>query len=71
MIRKGYAIGFLGLGLALLGAQTETGHRIATSAQHVREYFQDLKGAGKSLSPVERFMFSLALASTDRSEATR
>ena len=71
MIRKAYMIGFLGLGLALLGTQSAAGHRIVTSAQHFQQYFQDLKGAGNSLSPVERFMFSLALVNTDRPQKSR
>jgi hypothetical protein len=35
-----------------------------SSAQSFQHYFQDLKGAGTSLSPVERFVFSLILANT-------
>jgi hypothetical protein len=35
-----------------------------SSAQSFQHYFQDLKGAGASLSPVERFVFSLVLANT-------
>ena len=71
MIQRGCKIGFLGLGLLLLGTQSTTGQRIIDSAQHFRQYFHDLKGAGNSLNPVERFMFSLALANTDRSEKAR
>jgi hypothetical protein len=38
--------------------------RLVSSAQSFQHYFQDLKGAGASLSPVERFVFSLVLANT-------
>ena len=38
--------------------------RLVSSAQNFQHYFQDLKGAGASLSPVERFVFSLVLANT-------
>jgi len=38
--------------------------RVVSSAQSFQHYFQDLKGAGASLNPVERFVFSLILANT-------
>ena len=39
--------------------------RVVSSAQSFRFYFKDLKAAGSSLSPIERFVFSLVLANTD------
>jgi hypothetical protein len=39
-----------------------------SSAQSFQHYFQDLKGAGASLSPVERFVFSLILTNTKTPE---
>ncbi len=38
--------------------------RLVSSAQSFQHYFQDLKGAGASLNPVERFVFSLILTNT-------
>jgi hypothetical protein len=38
--------------------------RIVSSAQNFQRYFRDLKGAGNSLNPIERFVFSLVLANT-------
>jgi hypothetical protein len=36
--------------------------RVVSSAQSFRYYYKDLKQAGTSMSPIERFMFSLVLA---------
>ena len=52
------------LGLAA-GVSTGAHRRVARSAQSFQRYFEDLKGAGNSVSPVERFVFSLVLASAD------
>jgi hypothetical protein len=38
--------------------------RVRASARIFRQYFKDLKGAGNSLNPIERFVFSLVLANT-------
>jgi hypothetical protein len=38
--------------------------RVVSSARNVERCFQDLRSAGTSLSPIERFMFSLVLANT-------
>ena len=53
--------------LAVLMAGVSTGQhlRLAASAQSFQRYFHDLKGAGNSVSPVERFVFSLVLATAD------
>lgn len=65
MIRKVYTIGVVALGLLALGAQPKARHRITASAQNFGQYFHALQGAGSSLNPVERFVFSLALANTN------
>ena len=36
--------------------------RVVTSAQSFRYYFRDLKQADATLSPLQRFVFSLVLA---------
>lgn len=36
--------------------------RLVSSAQSFHYYFRDLKKAGTSLNPIERFVFSLVLA---------
>jgi hypothetical protein len=63
MIRKVSIIGILGLGIVLMGVEPGMGHRIAASAKSFQQSFRDL--AGSSLSPVERFVFSVVLASTN------
>lgn len=65
MKRKAYRIGLLALGLILMAVGPASYNRIATSRQNFQEYFRDLDQAGSSLSPVERFVFSLVLANTD------
>jgi hypothetical protein len=61
MIRKGYVVGVLAL--ALLGAvQPQAWRRIAVSAQNYEHRFDELSGARASLNPIERIVFSLALA---------
>jgi len=68
MKRKAFTIGFVALGLTLLVAVPTNG-RIATSRQNFQQYFRDLDQTGASLSPVERFVFSLVLANTDVSRS--
>jgi hypothetical protein len=65
MIRKGLIVGILGLGIVMGGMQPGTRQRIAASAKNFRQSFRDLKMAGDSLSPLERFVFSVLLASTN------
>ncbi len=43
--------------------------RFVSSAQRFRDYFHDLKKSGSSLSPIERFVFSLVLANTKAPQA--
>jgi hypothetical protein len=65
MIRKAYIIGVLAAALTAATVRSTPAYdKLAASAQHFRQSFQDLKGAGNSLNPVERFVFSLVLAHT-------
>jgi hypothetical protein len=65
MIRRGCIIGTLALVLGVSAFQRSPALcRLVSSAQNVQHYFRDLKGAGSSLNPVERFVYSLVLAST-------
>jgi hypothetical protein len=66
MIRKAYIIGTLvaGLTVAALQGGPSIG-RLASSAHNFEHHFQNLKN-GNSLNSVERFVFSLVMANTDR-----
>jgi hypothetical protein len=65
MTRKAYIIGILTVGLMATAVRNAPVYgRVVSSAQSFQHYFQDLKGAGASLNPVERFVFSLILANT-------
>jgi hypothetical protein len=65
MTRKAYIIGILTVGLMATAFRNAPAYgRLVSSAQSFQHYFQDLKGAGASLSPMERFVFSLVLANT-------
>lgn len=65
MTRKAYIIGILTVGLMATAFRNAPAYgRLVSSAQSFQHYFQDLKGADASLSPVERFVFSLVLANT-------
>ena len=63
MIRKAYIIGVLAAALTATVVRTSPAYsKLATSAQNFKQSYCDLKGARNSLSPVERFVFSLVLA---------
>jgi len=65
MTRKTCIIGVLTVGLMAMALRSAPAYgRLVSSAQSFQHYFQDLKGAGASLNPVERFVFSLILANT-------
>jgi hypothetical protein len=65
MTRKACIIGILTVGLMATAVRNAPVYgRLVSSAHSFQHYFQDLKGAGSSLSPVERFVFSLVLANT-------
>jgi hypothetical protein len=65
MIRKVFLMAVLALAVLVAGTSTSAQRRVTTAAQSFHRYFQDLKGAGNSVSPVERFVFSIVLASAD------
>jgi hypothetical protein len=53
------------MGLTVAAVHTPPAYcRIVSSAQNFQQYFRDLKQAGSSLSPIERFVFSLVLANS-------
>ena len=61
-MRKGYVIGLMALAALLAVGQPASRHRITASAQSFAQRFDDLKETGHALSPVERVVFSVALA---------
>jgi hypothetical protein len=63
MIRKAYIIAIMALGLTAGAVHTSPAFcRFVSSAQSFKSYYRDLKQAGGSMSPIERFVFSLVLA---------
>jgi hypothetical protein len=56
-------IGLVALGLTASAVHAPAYNQIRSSARSFGQYFKDLK-AGSSLSPIERFVFSLVLANT-------
>lgn len=63
MIRKAYIVAILALGLTAGAVHTSPVFgRFVSSAQSFQHYYRDLKQAGASMGPVERFVFSLVLA---------
>jgi hypothetical protein len=72
MIRRAYIIGVVVLGLtATTVATTPVYCRAVSSARSFERYFRDLNHAGNSLSPIERFVFSLVLSNTKPVEGDR
>lgn len=63
-MRRMCIIGLMAMGLTATAVHAPGYNRIRTSAQNFRHYFHDLKRANSSLSPIERFVFSLVLANT-------
>jgi hypothetical protein len=58
------------MGLTITALHTPPAYRrIVSSAQNFQQYFRDLKQAGSSLSPIERFVFSLVLANSKTPQA--
>ena len=45
--------------------------RFVSSAQSFQQHFRELKNSGSSLSPVERFVFSLILTDHGSAQACR
>ena len=63
MIRKAYIIAILALGLTAGAVHTSPAiNRFVSSAQSFQSHYRDLKQAGASMGPIERFVFSLVLA---------
>jgi hypothetical protein len=72
MIRRAYIIAVMALGMTVMSVITKPVYfRVLSSAQNFERYFRDLNQAGNSLSPIERFVFSLMLANTKPAEADR
>jgi hypothetical protein len=70
MIRKAYIIGIMALGLAAGAVHTSPAFcRFVSSAQSFQSYYRDLKQAGTSMNPIERFVFSLVLANPKTPQA--
>ena len=69
MIRRAYIIALITLGLAAGAVRaTPVLGRFVSSAQSFHFYFTDLKKAGTSLGPIERFVFSLVVANPHQAE---
>ena len=60
-----------GLVMAILVTGLSSGMhcRVRNSTQSFERYFQELKGAGDSIGPLERVVFSLVLAGADQQRA--
>ena len=66
MRRRVTIIGVVALGLTAMAARTTPLYgTLATSARTFQRYVNCLKTTGDSLSPIERFVFSLILANGD------
>jgi len=71
-MRRSYIAAIVALGLTATAAVTSpTYGRLVSSARSIQRSFRDLKSAGVSLSPVERFVFSLVLANSKAPERER
>ena len=65
MIRRTYLVGIVALGLmAVTVRSTPTYQRLVSSAASFERYLDSLDRAGNSLSPIERFVFSLVLSNS-------
>jgi hypothetical protein len=62
MIRKRHVIAVLALAALLAAGQPSLRHRLAAQTRNFQQRFEELKGAGNTISPFERIVFSLALA---------
>jgi hypothetical protein len=66
MIRKLSIGAVLAIGMVLTTAHgSSLCSRLATSVEHFHQYFDALKSAGDSVGPLQRFAFSLVMASSD------
>jgi len=65
MIRKACIAGIMALSLSAGAPRTFPAvGRFVSSAHSVQKHFRELKNSGSSMSPIERFVFSLILANT-------
>ena len=70
MVRRACIIGIIALGLtASVPLTSPVVGRFVSSAQSFQEHFRELKKAGSSLSPIERFVFSLILTDHGSTQA--
>ena len=68
-MRRKYIIGIVAAGLALTATLGSPGYsRIVNSAQNFRQHFQAMKSIGGSLTPIERFVYSLVLTGSTASQ---
>lgn len=66
MMRRTQIVGTLALGLMLTAAGTSPAFdRVVVSARSFQHYYRDLKRTSDSLSPWQRFMFSVVLANSN------
>ena len=66
MRRRVTIIGVVALGLAAMAARSTPAYgNLAASARTFQRYVSRLTTTGDSLSPIERFVFSLILANRD------
>lgn len=64
-------IGTLALFLAVSSAQNSGAYcKVVQSAQNFQRYYRDLQQGQNSLSPIERFVFSLVLSNSKSPEPT-
>jgi len=69
-MRRAYIIGVMALTLSASALHTMPAlGRVVSSARSFQYYFRDLKQAGTSISPIERFVFSLVLANPKAPQA--
>jgi hypothetical protein len=72
MKRKSYIAGILAAAVMLTAAATTPRYcRLISSAQNFRHYFQAMQSSVGSLGPVERFAYSLMLASSQPAQSKK
>ena len=65
MIRRTYLVGIVALGLMAVTVRATPAYRqLVSSAASFERYLEGLKKADNSLSPIERFVFSLVLSNS-------
>jgi len=61
-MRKGFLIAVVVLGALVAAAEPGLRQRLAGAARNVERCFAELQQAGTSITPLERLIFSVALA---------